>query len=312
MQYEPKYKYDYEYDKPIDKLSIDGYIRWNKPLIGILNPSDTGGKERDRGDEITILMYVTNKLNLELQDNPFLDRLTIYLYHSQISNMLKNKPAIGKIRRLTTDQILNVIEKINGIDKITLLGDDKIISMAIYQFIEVGEIHNNDALYKIEVSPKFIEYYKLLIKKTKDYFKLYAAIMVSLNTKNAKILYAYICNYLNQMQNNFTGDYGTNPTNIDDLKFYLDNKKYRNEFGEWEFSLTNTNLIRIVEHSLEQINTLLEETNKVNNMDNPLFEVIWIRKDPEATNGKGCKLKEFRFRLKNKQDNRNINLKFNR
>ena len=93
---------------------------------------------------------------------------------------------------------------------------------------------------------------------------------------------------------------------------FLANKKYRNEFGEWEFSLTNTNLIRIVEHSLEQINTLLEETNKINNMNNPRFEVIWIRKDPEATNGKGCKLKEFRFRLKNKQDNRNINLKFNR
>ena len=211
-------------DIRLDKIGQEGYIRMTKEMITVFNPLEKAeNARRDRGDEINILMYVLNYLNLSLNKDPNLTDLEIIVTHAQFANMLKNKPLTND--KIVVNDILEVIKKVNAISSLLNLNEDYMEQLFIYSNIKVLDWSPYNATYRIKLNSDFIEYYKKVRLQADDYFKLYLDVMLSLSTRASKIIYAYLSRYDVQMNKNRNGIYATNLTSVDDLKFYLDKKR---------------------------------------------------------------------------------------
>lgn len=254
----------------VDKVVKDSYVRWDVPMITIFNPFEEGGKvaaaKRDRGDEINILIYVINILNLSLNQNPELSELEIPVKYSEFSNMLRWQPIQDE--KLRIGDLMEVIKKINGINLILQMRTNKrnpMTSLYIYSKIDVTDWNSKDAIFNIKLNPDFIEYYKGVRNRKDNYFKLTLDVMLSLSTRGAKIVYAYISAYFDQMSKNVNngGYYSTNKTNIDELKMYLDTKRKIDKNGNIVFKMTAKQLTDNVNRALEQINEVIKDRKSV-------------------------------------------------
>lgn len=275
----------------INKIGENGYIRMTEDMIAVFNPLEKGGaSRRDRGDEINILMYVLNYLNVKLKYEPDLTDLEIVITHEQFAEMIKTKPIMED--KITLNNILDVIEKINAISNYMVFGNEIIGDYKIYAAIEVINWNAFGADYRITLGHKFIEYYKKVNIASNDYFKLYLDVMLSLSSRNTKILYAYLSRYDSQM-NNKKASYSTNETGIDSLKFYFDKRRTRKANGKWEYKMQNQKVVQAVEQGLEEINKIIKIKREMYDTFIPLYKVKWVR---EGT-GKTCAISKFRFKL---------------
>ena len=275
----------------INKTASNGYIRMSEEMLVVFNPLENASTaRRDRGDEINILMHVLNYLNIALNNNPNLTDVVIRVTHQQFAEMLKNKPITED--KITLNNIFEVIEKINAISGCMIFGSERIGEYKIYSAIEIVDWTPQNAVYEITLGHKFIEYYKNLRLAEKDYFKLYLDVMLSLSTRNNKIVYAYLCRYNSQM-NNPQASYSTNETKVNKLKFYLDKRRTRKSNGDWEYKMQNQKVVQIVENALEEINKIIAIKREKYNKYFPLYKVEWIKEGA----GKTSPITKFRFSI---------------
>lgn len=287
----------------LTKVKTNGYIPFTKPMITIFN-SGNNGRVSDRGDEIRIFMYLVNYLNLVLdikeKSNEEVTDLTIHITYKQFCDMLKHRPIPGT--KVKVNNLLDVIEMINSISRILNLNDMKAIdsglplsqSIFVYSKIEIELKDDKDlssAIYNITYNPYFIEFYKTIRGGEEKYYKLYIDVMLSLSTRAQQIVYAYVSRYNNQL----LAYGGTNEILIDDLKFFLDPKTTRIN-GEWQYKMTTSNLINVVNSALETINDIIKVKNGNYNTNNPLYIIEWIKIDENAQQG-SHKSKYVKFRI---------------
>lgn len=311
---------DKQVEFELSKVVKDSYIKWNVPMISIFNPYEEGTKvaaaKRDRGDEINILLHIVNALQYELNLNPDITQYTIAISYSEFSNMLKWQPI--QDNKLKFADIREVIEKVNSISNILQMRTDKrnpMTSLYIYSKIDVINWEGKDAVFNIKLNPDFIEYYKG-VKFAKDhYFKLTLDVMLSLNTRGAKIVYAYLSAYYNQMSENKHngGYYETNKTRLEELMMYLDTKRRIDKEGKMIFKMTPKQVVQNVNRALEQINKLTEEKSAKYNEYYPKYKVTWYREDgsiyneEECKKGKDAKIVSFRFGIDMQYEKANRN-----
>lgn len=114
--------------------------------------------------------------------------------------------------------------------------------------------------------------------------------MFSLTTKNSKIVYAYLSRYHDQMNKHWS----TNETNIEDLMYYLDNKKVVQN-DEWVYKMTPTQLKDIISNALDDINKVIMMKREKYEVYIPIYDIEYFQLDPNATRGPKTKITKFRF-----------------
>ena len=278
------------------------FLKMDENMITIFNINE-GASRKSRGEEVNLFIYICSELGKALTqaatNGEDLERFTLELPYREIHQVLFHRPLLEKT--VTVENLMNVVEKINNLEGVSMLVQQdpkskqrKILydRMQIYSRIQIeGQAkHYDQAVFKVKLTEDFIKYYSAVLSKRTDYFKLELDIMFSLTTKNSKIVYAYLSRYHDQMNKHWS----TNPTSIDKLMYYLDNKRYSNG-SEWVFKMNAEQLKNIVTNALEDINKVIMMKREKYEVYIPVYEVEWIKVDPNATRGPKTRIKEFRF-----------------
>ena len=284
----------------------NGFLKMDEKMISIFNIRPIPGKKvarRDRGEEVNLFVFICSELGkaiCEAKDNgEDLTHFTLEVPYKQIHQVLFERPVSGEV--VTVKKLMDVVEKINSLEGVTMMTyqdpkskEKNIIydKMQIYSRIQIeGQAkHYDKAIFKVKLCEDFINYYKEVLSRRRDYFKLELDIMFSLTTKNSKIVYAYLSRYHDQMNKHWS----TNPTGIDKLMFYLDNTAYSNG-DEWVFKMNAEQLKNIVENALKDINEVIIMKRKKYGVDIPIYDKEWIKVDPNAVRGPKTRIKEVRF-----------------
>lgn len=285
------------------------FLKMDKNMITIFNIAPIPGKKvarRDRGEEVNLFVFICSELGKAIAEakkhKEDLTRFILEVPYKEIHQVLFSRPVSGEI--VTVKKLLDIVEKINSLEGVTKMiyqdpkSKKKSIlydKMQIYSRIQIeGQAkHYDKAVFKVELDHNFIEYYKEVLSRRTDYFKLELDIMFSLTTKNSKIVYAYLSRYHDQMNKPKSG-HSTNPTGIDKLMFYLDNTRYSNG-SEWVFKMNAEQLKNIVENALKEINEVIMMKREKYGVHIPIYDKQWIKVDENATRGPKTRIKEVRF-----------------
>lgn len=284
----------------------NGFLKMDEKMISIFNIRPIPGKKiarRDRGEEVNLFIFICSELGKAIckakEKKQDLNRFTLEVPYKQIHQVLFERPLSGEV--VTVKKLMDVVEKINSLEGVTMMTyqdpkskEKNIIydKMQIYSRIQIeGQAkHYDKAIFKVKLCEDFINYYKEVLSRRNDFFKLELDIMFSLTTKNSKIVYAYLSRYHDQMNKHWS----TNPTGIDKLMFYLDNTAYSNG-DEWVFKMNAEQLKNIVENALKEINEVIMMKREKYGVYIPVYDKEWIKVDPNATKGPKTRIKEFRF-----------------
>lgn len=282
------------------------FLKMDEKMISIFNIRPIPGKKvarRDRGEEVNLFIFICSELGKAIceakRHGEDLTHFTLEVPYKQIHQVLFERPVSGET--VTVKKLMDVVEKINSLEGVTMMiyqdpksKEKNIIydGMQIYSRIQIeGQAkHYDKAVFKVKLCEDFIEYYKEVLSRKTNYFKLELDIAFSLTTKNSKIVYAYLSRYHDQMNKHWS----TNPTGIDKLMFYLDNTVYSNG-DEWVFKMNAEQLKNIVENALKEINEVIMMKREKYRVDIPIYDKEWIKVDPNATKGPKTRIKEVRF-----------------
>ena len=278
------------------------FLKMDKNMITIFNINE-GASRKSRGEEVNLFVYICSELGKALTqaatNGEDLEKFTLELPYREIHEVLFNRPLLNKTVRV--DNLMEVVKKINNLEGVTMIlyedpkSKQKSIlydRMQIYSRIQIeGQAkHYDNAIFKVKLTEDFIEYYKQVLSKKSDYFKLELDIMFSLTTKNSKIVYAYLSRYHDQMNKHWS----TNETNIEDLMYYLDNKKVV-ENDKWVYKMSTEQLKKIIANALDDINKAVMLKREKYEIYIPIYNIEYFQLDPNATRGPKTKITKFRF-----------------
>lgn len=278
------------------------FLKMDKNMITIFNINE-GASRKSRGEEVNLFIYICSELGKALTESikngEDLERFTLELPYREIHEVLFNRPLLNKTVRV--ENLMEVVKKINNLEGVTMMlyqdpksKQRKILydRMQIYSRIQIeGQAkHYDQAVFKVKLTEDFIKYYSAVLSKRTDYFKLELDIMFSLTTKNSKIVYAYLSRYHDQMNKHWS----TNETNIEDLMYYLDNKKVVQN-DEWVYKMTPTQLKDIISNALDDINKVIMMKREKYEVYIPIYDIEYFQLDPNATRGPKTKITKFRF-----------------
>lgn len=278
------------------------FLKMDKNMITIFNINE-GASRKSRGEEVNLFIYICSELGKALTqaatNGEDLERFTLELPYREIHEVLFNRPLLNKTVRV--ENLMEVVKKINNLEGVSMMlyqdpksKQRKILydRMQIYSRIQIeGQAkHYDQAVFKVKLTEDFIKYYSAVLSKRTDYFKLELDIMFSLTTKNSKIVYAYLSRYHDQMNKHWS----TNETNIEDLMYYLDNKKVVQN-DEWVYKMTPTQLKDIISNALDDINRVVMLKREKYEIYIPIYDIEYFQLDPNATRGPKTKITKFRF-----------------
>ena len=269
----------------------DHYVKHDNNMLMVYYRKNLGGNgTKDRGDIVNVFTYMLNALSCELNENPDLKELSVVITQDDANNIITRDVINRKNKRI--NNITAVKEVLfNHIDNVKVINLGSVENRVIPYFQHVA--YNCESMeVEIKFNSEFIEYFKN-VKDSKDsYSKVTTDIMVSLGTLNAKILFAYICKYNDQITKKGT----TNMTKIEALKQCFD-KNYRVENGKMIFSIRNNDLEATVENSITQINTMIASKNKVYGLNLPQYQMEWYRLSNYGNGVRNGELTGFKIRL---------------
>lgn len=278
------------------------FLKMDKNMITIFNINE-GASRKSRGEEVNLFIYICSELGKALteaiKNGEDSGRFTLELPYREIHEVLFNRPLLEKT--VTVENLMEVVKKINNLEGVTMMlyqdpeGKQKNIlydRMQIYSRIQIeGQAkHYDQAVFKVKLTEDFIKYYSAVLSKRTDYFKLELDIMFSLTTKNSKIVYAYLSRYHDQMNKHWS----TNETNIEDLMYYLDNKKVVQN-DEWVYKMSVEQLKKIISNALDDINRVVMLKREKYGVYIPIYSIEYFQLDPNATRGPKTKITKFRF-----------------
>lgn len=278
------------------------FLKMDKNMITIFNINEDASR-KSRGEEVNLFIYICSELGKALTESikngEDLEKFTLELPYREIHEVLFNRPLLNKTVRV--ENLMEVVKKINNLEGVSMMlyqdpksKERKILydRMQIYSRIQIeGQAkHYDQAVFKVKLTEDFIKYYSAVLSKKKDYFKLELDIMFSLTTKNSKIVYAYLSRYHDQMNKHWS----TNETNIEDLMYYLDNKKVVQN-DEWVYKMSTEQLKKIITNALDDINKVVMLKREKYGVYIPIYDIEYFQLDPNATRGPKTKITKFRF-----------------
>lgn len=278
------------------------FLKMDKNMITIFNINEDASR-KSRGEEVNLFIYICSELGKALTESikngEDLEKFTLELPYREIHEVLFNRPLLNKTVRV--ENLMEVVKKINNLEGVSMMlyqdpksKERKILydRMQIYSRIQIeGQAkHYDQAVFKVKLTEDFIKYYSAVLSKKKDYFKLELDIMFSLTTKNSKIVYAYLSRYHDQMNKHWS----TNETNIEDLMYYLDNKKVVQN-DEWVYKMSTEQLKKIITNALDDINRVVMLKREKYGVYIPIYDIEYFQLDPNATRGPKTKITKFRF-----------------
>ena len=282
------------------------FLKMDENMITIFNIKQDASR-KSRGEEVNLFVFICSELSKAIaaakEHKEDLTRFILEVPYSEIHQILFNRPVSGET--VTVKNLMDVVNKIHNLEGVTMMiyqdakSKEKSIlydHMQIYSRIQIeGQAkHYDKAVFKVKLTEDFIEYYKEVFSRRRDYFKLELDIAFSLTTKNSKIVYAYLSRYHDQMNKHSS----TNKTGIaskDGIMFYLDDKKYQDDNGEWVYKMSIDQLKKIISNALKDINEVIKMKREKYGIDIPTYDIEYFQLDPKATRGPKTRINHFRF-----------------
>ena len=281
----------------IPYVNKDHYIKHDDNMLMVyFRKNIKGNRTNDRGDIVNVFCYMLNALSCELDQNPDLEELSITITQDEANQIISHNMITDKNKRINNINAVKdvLFEQLDNVKIINL--DNSKYSRVIPYFQHVA--YNHELLeVEIKFNSEFIEYFKGVKDLKSNYSKVTADIMISLGTLNAKIVFSYICRYVDQI-NKFGC---TNLTSIDKLKQCLD-KNYKVKNGKMVFKLRNNDLEVSVETAMNQINQLIANKNEVYGLNLPQYKIEWYRDTNYGEGIRNGELTKFKIRLANEDE----------
>lgn len=269
------------------EIKPKNYIQIDSDFITVMLFED---KSKEDKYVIDTLLYLLNELSSALSDNSELIRYTVQITQEEASHILTYDVVNRKKRRVSKmKELKEIIFRKLG-TTVSIIENKK--ETKIFMFDTFQYIADKKSI-SITFNPTFISYFKKCRNAKDGYFKLYLDVMISLSTLNSKIMYSLCSRYDDQM---YKHKY-TNDTTVDMLKFYFDdNKEYDMELKDYRYFITNQNLKKNVETSINAINDLIKTKNTINGTNFPGYEVEWIYIKSQSSKNRNGELDKFRIK----------------